>query len=56
MVFLKAVSVERFFTLFGRKSHIFGLKWESYSVPRKTANWSRIESGSVSSIIQSHVI
>ena len=50
MAFLKAVSDERFFISLGTSSQIL-----DDSVPCKTANWPRIESGPVSSVIHSHV-
>ena len=56
MAFLKAVSDERFFISLGTSSQIFGPNWESDSVPCKTANWPRIESGPVSNVIHSYVI
>ena len=56
MAFEKAVSIERFFVSFDRSFQIFGPKWESDSASCKTANWPRIESRPVSSVMHSHVI
>ena len=56
VAFLKAIRVERFFISIGTISQIFGLKWESGSVPWKTANWPRMENVPISGVIHSHVI
>ena len=56
MAFLKAVSVERFFILFGTNSQIFGPKGKSdFVLCKNRVNGPRVESVSASRVIHSDV-